>query len=96
MEDWKWRLAGSINTSPDKTVLKTTSNSISVKNKGCKGVLRKRGQCSTCQRRGTYQVGIFAWDSCCNRDDGWRKLEGTLKKDKPCEFYLEKELEIDK
>jgi len=95
MDSVKWALASSLNTSPDKTVVKSTSNSISVKNKGCKGTMRKRSQCTTCGRKGTYQMGIFAWGACCNRDDGWRRLEGELKKDKPCEFYIIKESKED-
>lgn len=80
--------SGSINTTPDKTEVKTTSNSISVKNVGCKGVIKKREACKTCQRLGIYQAGILAWSHCCNREDGWRKLSGITEK--PCKFYLEK------
>ena len=36
----KWDLA-SVNFTPDKTVVKVTNTSISVKNVGCKGKIRK-------------------------------------------------------
>ena len=80
---------GSINTTPDKTEVKTTSDSISVKNKGCKGVMKERPQCATCKRKGKYQAGILAWGSSCDREDGWRKLQGETKRD--CKYYLMKE-----
>ena len=71
----KWDLA-SVNFTPDKTVVKVTNTSISVKNVGCKGRIRKREQC------------ILAFDWCCNREDGWSKLEG--KTEKECKYYLER------
>ena len=83
----KWDLA-SVNFTPDKTAVKVTNTSISVKNVGCKGKIRKREQCKTCSRLGRYQVGILAFDWCCNREDGWRKLEG--KTEKECKYYLER------
>lgn len=85
----KWDLA-SVNFTPDKTVVKASNTSISVKNVGCKGVIRKREQCVTCNRLGRYQAGILAFDWCCNREDGWRKLEG--KTERECKFYIEKEI----
>lgn len=79
---------GSVNTSPDKTKVSITNNSVSIKNIGCKGVLKKRAQCDYCERKGTYQAGILAWLPCCNRDDGWRRLEGRTERN--CKYYVKK------
>lgn len=81
-------MLGSINTSPDKTEVKTTSNSISVKTKGCKGRVKRREQCKTCDNRGIYQAGILAWMPCCSREPGWRRIEGTTER--KCKDYIMK------
>lgn len=80
-----------VNITPDKTEVAQSSNSISVKNKGCKGVVKKREECKTCKRVGLYQAGILALLPCCNRDNGWRKFSG--KTDAKCKHYLNEELE---